>query len=87
MGQAGAKPERGASYADRVSRESLSVVMPALNEEELVGKAVESVRLGCSLSGGAEPEVIVVDGGSQDGTVAGRRELDPSLKAPPCFKL
>src|SRR5438093_11884497 len=38
----------------------LSVIIPALDEEELVRRAVRSVRDGA--------EVIVVDGGSQDGT-------------------
>ncbi len=39
----------------------ISVVIPALDEEALVGAAVESVR--------ADAEVIVADGGSSDGTV------------------
>lgn len=38
----------------------LSVIIPALDEEELVRRAVRSVR--------DEAEVIVVDGGSEDGT-------------------
>lgn len=41
---------------------SLSVIIPALNEEELVSDAVRSVR--------EDAEVIVVDGGSTDGTRA-----------------
>jgi rSAM/selenodomain-associated transferase 2 len=41
---------------------SLSVVIPALNEEELVAAAVRSVR--------DDAEVIVVDGGSTDATRA-----------------
>jgi rSAM/selenodomain-associated transferase 2 len=41
---------------------TLSVVIPALNEEELVAAAVRSVR--------DDAEVIVVDGGSADGTRA-----------------
>ena len=41
---------------------SVSVVIPALNEEDLVAQAVRSVR--------DDAEVIVVDGGSADGTRA-----------------
>ena len=49
----------------------LSVVVPALNEAACVRRAVESARAG---SLGAPPlEVIVVDGGSDDGTVAEAR--------------
>jgi rSAM/selenodomain-associated transferase 2 len=43
-------------------RPQISVVIPALNEEALVAGAVRSVS--------AEAEVIVVDGGSRDRTVA-----------------
>ncbi len=44
------------------TRASISVVIPALDEEALVGDAVRSVR--------ADAEVIVVDGGSHDRTGA-----------------
>lgn len=43
-------------------RPPVSVVIPALNEEELLAEAIGSVR--------ADAEVIVVDGGSSDTTVA-----------------
>lgn len=43
---------------------AVSVVIPALNEEEAIGRSV-----GSALAGGAF-EVIVVDGGSQDRTMA-----------------
>jgi rSAM/selenodomain-associated transferase 2 len=46
----------------RMAPASLSVVIPALNEEELVAAAVGSVR--------EDAEVIVVDGGSTDATRA-----------------
>jgi rSAM/selenodomain-associated transferase 2/rSAM/selenodomain-associated transferase 1 len=53
--------ERGRREAERACR--LSVVIPTLNEEEHLAATLESVA--------AEPdlEVIVVDGGSSDGTV------------------
>ena len=44
----------------RMARALISVVIPALDEEERVAEAVRSVR--------GEAEVIVVDGGSTDGT-------------------
>jgi rSAM/selenodomain-associated transferase 2 len=58
---------------DRLVRPSISVVIPALDEEEGVGAAIRSV--------GEAAEVIVVDGGSRDGTrevaaAEGARVLD-----------
>jgi len=53
----------------------LSVVIPTLNEEKCVGDAVSSV--------GGVAEVIVVDGGSDDGTVeAARRAGARVLESP-----
>eukprot|EP00898_Chlorokybus_atmophyticus_P008244 jgi/Chlat1/8420/Chrsp80S07837 len=46
-------------------RSTISVVIPALNEAEGVGRAIDSAR-----DGGAALEVIVVDGGSADATAA-----------------
>jgi len=43
-------------------RPSLSVIIPALNEVENIGETIESV------GGAVDVEVIVVDGGSSDGT-------------------
>lgn len=43
----------------------ISVVVPALNEEGCVGEAIRSAR-----SAGPEVEILVVDGGSCDGTRA-----------------
>jgi rSAM/selenodomain-associated transferase 2 len=54
---------------DRRKPPSVSVIIPALNEEESVAAAILSAR-----SAGAD-EVIVVDGGSADGTVAAARPL------------
>jgi glycosyltransferase involved in cell wall biosynthesis len=48
---------------DVPSRDSLiSVIIPALNEEELIGQAIDSALAGSSV------EVIVADGGSRDRT-------------------
>ena len=44
-------------------RESISVIIPTLNEENRVGRAI------CRLVGSGVSEVIVVDGGSSDATV------------------
>jgi rSAM/selenodomain-associated transferase 2 len=44
----------------------LSIVLPVLNEARLLGSCLENVRR----SVGAEAEIIVVDGGSTDGTRA-----------------
>ncbi|MGH9258173.1 MAG: glycosyltransferase family 2 protein [Vicinamibacterales bacterium] len=53
--------------------EGLSVVLPALNEQGNVGRAVEAVRAaGRRLAD--QVEVIVVDDGSTDGTVAEARQ-------------
>jgi polyisoprenyl-phosphate glycosyltransferase len=50
---------------------ALSVVIPALNEEEAIGETVEKVRA-CLTAAGIEHEVIVIDDGSSDktGTIA-----------------
>ena len=55
----------------------LSVIIPALDEEEAIGRAIRSCR-------GAGPcEVIVVDGGSRDRTVEiARGEADAVIIAP-----
>ncbi|NYB52584.1 MAG: glycosyltransferase family 2 protein [Methanobacteriaceae archaeon] len=46
----------------------LSVVIPALNEEGIVGKTVESVPLKKLSDAGFETEIIVVDNASEDNT-------------------
>ncbi|MGE5283423.1 MAG: TIGR04283 family arsenosugar biosynthesis glycosyltransferase [Actinomycetota bacterium] len=55
----------------------LSVIIPTLDEEASVARAIRSCRE-------AGPcEVIVVDGGSRDGTVEiARREADAAIRAP-----
>ena len=42
--------------------------MPALNEEESIGKAISMIPLGKLKEVGYEPEILVVDGGSHDNT-------------------
>jgi len=46
----------------------ISVVIPAINEEQTVGDVVRGVK-GALAAGGMPAEVIVVDGGSTDATV------------------
>lgn len=63
---------------DRGKPLSVSVIIPALDEEESVAAAILSAR-----RSGAD-EVIVVDGGSADGTVAAARPLaDRVIPCPP----
>lgn len=44
---------------------SISVIVPALNEEQNIGTLIDNVR---SLAGGAVKEIVVADGGSHDRT-------------------
>ena len=53
-------------------RPTITVVVPTLNEAGNVRRAVESARA-CASTSGRAPEVIVVDGGSEDDTVAEAR--------------
>lgn len=55
----------------------VSVVIPARNEEELIGRALRSVAAQAWPL--AELEVIVVDNGSRDGTQAAVTSLAPQL--------
>ena len=56
---------------------SLSVVLPALNEAAAIGRAVRS-----AWAAGAD-EVVVVDGGSADGTPAAARDSGAQVLAAP----
>jgi len=61
-----------------MERESVSVILPALNEEDAIPAAIRSAR------GAGADEVIVVDGGSADRTVETARPLaDKVLCNPP----
>ena len=62
---------------------TVSVVVPTLNEEANVRRAVESARDDASSSSSAPPEVIVVDGGSVDNTVAEARKAGATVLAFP----
>lgn len=46
----------------------VSIVMPALNEAQSIGKVLESIPVDRLKEMGYDVEVIVVDGGSKDGT-------------------
>ncbi len=67
------------AQAAAVSGRALSVIIPARNEQEVIGNVVRSV-----LDGGYEPlELIVVDDRSEDGTAAVVRALsarDPRVR-------
>lgn len=63
MSAAGSEAGRGAD-----SVPSISVIVPALNEEAAIARAVDSARAAAGV------EVIVADGGSRDRTVAVARE-------------
>lgn len=62
---------------------TVSVVVPTLNEEANVRRAVESARDDASSSSSAPLEVIVVDGGSVDNTVAEARKAGATVLASP----
>ena len=51
--------------------------MPALNEEESIGKTIRMIPVSLLSGSGYEPEIIIVDGGSHDRTV----EIASSLGA------
>jgi rSAM/selenodomain-associated transferase 2 len=46
----------------------VAVVIPALDEAGRIGETVASAIQGCDRSDASQPEIIVVDGGSTDGT-------------------
>ncbi len=68
-------PNREEGHRDR---QSISVVIPTLNEEQHVEETLRSVR-----KGGSGVEILVVDGGSNDATVEQAKELaDRVLRGP-----
>lgn len=58
---------------------TLTIVIPALNEEATIAAAVASAR--CPGPGLARPRVVVVDGGSADGTVRVARRAGAEVRA------
>jgi rSAM/selenodomain-associated transferase 2 len=56
---------------------SVSIVIPTYNEADVIGPTIRSLREQ------PECEIIVVDGGSGDATVAEAREADCVLSSPP----
>jgi len=51
-----------------VPNKKISVVIPALNEEESIGRTIESVPVDVLRKMGYDVEIIVIDGGSEDAT-------------------
>jgi dolichol-phosphate hexosyltransferase len=47
----------------------ITILMPALNEEESIGKTISMIPLDVLHQAGYDPEVLIVDGGSHDNTV------------------
>jgi rSAM/selenodomain-associated transferase 2 len=73
---AGVKASNPASSS---ARPRLSVIVPTLNESENIAAALEAIlRIPCQL------EVIVVDGGSEDGTAARAAALGARVITAPC---
>ncbi|QDZ19288.1 glycosyltransferase [Chloropicon primus] len=75
-GGGGEKREKGIRSARRRKREKISVIVPTLNEAGSVEKAIRSAR---RTTRGAQVEVIVVDGGSEDATVKRARSLGAKI--------
>src|SRR5215510_6812981 len=69
------------SSNDDLNRPHLSVVVPLYNEEESVGRLVQAVQE--ALGPSNDWELVLVDDGSRDGTVAGARSAavqDPRVR-------
>jgi len=56
------EPDGSPPSPEDYSANSISIIIPALNEESVLASTLESIRASCAL------EVILVDGGSIDGT-------------------
>ncbi|TAN44944.1 MAG: glycosyltransferase family 2 protein [Nitrospirae bacterium] len=53
----------------KTDKTPLTILMPCLNEEKSIGKAIESIPVTELQNDGYEVEVLIVDGGSADDTV------------------
>jgi glycosyltransferase involved in cell wall biosynthesis len=53
----------------------LTILMPALNEEESIVKTIAMIPVETLREAGYEPEVLIVDGGSRDNTVESARSV------------
>lgn len=78
-----------ASGGDNNIGKSLSIIIPAYNEEERIGYTIDSIRLfmdnaisdNTSLPGISDYEILVVDDGSSDNTVAVSEERGAKVLA------
>ena len=57
----------------------ITILMPALNEEESIGRTIAMIPLYVLRESGYEPEVLVVDGGSRDNTVVVAKEMGANV--------
>jgi glycosyltransferase involved in cell wall biosynthesis len=71
-------PGGGCSFHRIESFMKLSIIVPAFNEEALVGPLLEKVAA-LVLPAGTEKEIVVVDDGSSDGTVDRIREIEAKV--------
>jgi dolichol-phosphate hexosyltransferase len=53
---------------DNNIEKKITILMPALNEEESIGKTISMIPFSVLREAGYDPEIIVVDGGSHDRT-------------------
>lgn len=53
----------------------ITILMPALNEEESIGKTISMIPVGVLKEMGYDVEIMVVDGGSRDNTVGEAKNL------------
>jgi glycosyltransferase involved in cell wall biosynthesis len=53
----------------------ITILMPALNEEESIGKTIKMIPVDKLKEMGYLPEILIVDGGSMDNTVESARSL------------
>lgn len=58
----------------------LSVIVPAYNEADSISKTIEEIRSSCI---DTDPEIIIVDGGSTDGTRQKAKQLNLTLLQSP----
>ncbi len=68
------------------SAKKLTILMPSLNEEESIGQVIDCIPLAQLREAGYDPDILLVDGGSLDQTVAiARRKNVRVLNSPPGY--